>query len=81
MKTIRALIDERGDVHIDFVGYAGEECALAEEELRRALAELGLLTRVEALRHKSPGEIAAETEAQNPPRLYSLPRGRKVGLG
>lgn len=80
MKTIRAFIDERGDVHVDFVGYAGEECALAEEELRRALAELGLLTHMEALRRKSPDEIAAETEAQNSPQLYRMPRGQRVGL-
>ncbi len=79
MKTIRTFIDEQGNVHVDFVGYAGEDCALAEEELRRTLAELGLLTHVEALRQKSPAEIAAETRTQGPPQPYRIPQGRGLG--
>jgi hypothetical protein len=86
MKTIRTFIDERGNVYADFVGYAGEECALAEEELRKALAELGLLTSVEALRLKSLAEIAAEVglnprEGRDSASLARGPEGRKVRLG
>lgn len=81
MKAIRTLVDERGNVCADFVGYAGEECALAEDELRRALAELGLLTHVDALKHKSPAQIAAETQTQSAPQPQISPESRKVKLG
>lgn len=78
MKSIRTIIDEKGNVYADFIGYAGEECALAEDELRRALAELGLLTHVEALRRKSAAQIAAETQTQAQSQLQ--PQSRRVKL-
>jgi len=79
VKTIRTLVDERGNVYADFVGYAGEECALAEDKLRKALAELGLVTHVEALKPKTPAQIAAET--QTPSASQPPPESRKVKLG
>jgi len=79
MKSIRTVIDERGNVYADFVGYVGEECALAEDALRKALAELGLVTHVEALKRKTQAQIAAET--QTPSVSQPPPESRKVRLG
>lgn len=81
MKSIRTIIDEKGNVYADFIGYAGEECAPAEEELRKALAELGLLTQVEALKRKSAAQITAETETQAQSQPQISPQSRRVKLG
>lgn len=67
MKIIRAVIDAKGNVHVDFLGYAGEECAAAEEAFRRALAEFGLAINVLSLQRKDPGPMAAELRPHNPP--------------
>ena len=61
MKTIKAIVDEKGNVHVDFVGYVGEECAAAEEAFRRALAEFGLSVTLTALRRKDPDDMGAQT--------------------
>lgn len=58
MKTIKAIVDPKGNVHVDFVGYVGEECAAAEEAFRRALAEFGLRVTVIALRRKDADDMS-----------------------
>lgn len=77
MKVIRAVIDAKANVHVDFLGYVGEECAAAEEAFRRALAEFGLAINVLSLKRKDPGPMVAELSPHIPPtrRAQSNPHG------
>lgn len=70
-EMIRVVVDEKGNVHVEFVGYAGSSCQIEEEKLRRQLAELGLVGEVEGCRLKTPVEIEAEVGKGSP-----KPRGR-----
>lgn len=67
MKIIRAVIDAQGNVHVDFIGYVGQECAVAEEAFRRALAEFGLAINVLSMQRKDPGSTAAELGPRDAP--------------
>lgn len=62
-QAMRVTVDRRGEVHVDLIGYLGEECAAEEERLRDALASFGLAVEVDALRGKSPKEMVAEARA------------------
>jgi hypothetical protein len=63
---MRVIVDDHGEVHLDLIGFWGEECAVAEDELRETLAALGLKVEVDALRAKKPEEMIAEARALSP---------------
>lgn len=51
-KSINTIIQPNGDVVADFSGFAGDDCVVEEERLRRELASLGLTLRIaEQQRH------------------------------
>jgi hypothetical protein len=41
-KIIKTVIEPNGDVHTDFDGFVGDDCAIEEARLREELAALGL---------------------------------------
>jgi len=55
-KTILTTIDYQGNVHLDFAGYTGSECAQEEERLRRELITLGLQAEIRG-RQRKPEEF------------------------
>ena len=56
----RLVIDETGDIDVEFSCYEGNACRVEEDKLRRTLAELGLAVEVEWLKPKSSEQTAAE---------------------
>jgi len=60
-KVNSVIVDEKGDLQVEFSCYEGTACRVEEDKLRRALAELGLAVQVEWLKPKSPQQIEAET--------------------
>jgi hypothetical protein len=58
-KIIQTRIDPTGDVHLDFSGFAGQDCQTEEGRLRRELAVLGLNVDVK-LSPKSPVNQATQ---------------------
>jgi hypothetical protein len=41
-KIIQTSIEANGDVHLDFSGFAGRDCEIEEDRIRRELISLGL---------------------------------------
>lgn len=61
MKTaITVNIDEKGDLHLDFAGYANRACEYEEAELRRILAEMGLGITVKGAKPKAGSATTQE---------------------
>lgn len=50
--TIIVNIDEKGELQLDFSGYAHRACEFEEAELRRIMAEMGLGVRVKGTKSK-----------------------------
>ena len=60
MKQIKAEIGIKGAVSLEFVGFAGEECTEAREQLRKVLLGLGVMLDPQEVRKKSPSQISEE---------------------
>ena len=52
-RIIRTVVSPEGNIHADFSGFVGDECAAEEERMRRDLAELGLVVEVTAMQEKA----------------------------
>jgi len=74
-KVAQVVIDERGDVHLEFSGYEGQACRIDEEKLRQGLAELGLRAQIDQLRLKDLQEIAAEIAPEQVGSLKAKSKG------
>jgi hypothetical protein len=60
------IIDEKGNIQVDFYGYEGETCLKVEQKLKEALEELGLQVEVRSSKPKSSAQIQEElTQAQS----------------
>ena len=73
---MRVVVDDHGEVHLDLIGFLGEECAVEEDELRETLAALGLKVEVDALHAKRPEEMVAEARALSPSHEDSSGRSK-----
>lgn len=51
--TIVVNIDEKGELQLDFSGYANRACEFEEAELRRIMAEMGLGVRIKGAKSKA----------------------------
>lgn len=60
-KIIQTRVDAKGDVHLDFSGFAGHDCQTEEERFRRELVSLGLNVNVK-LSPKSPNVQAEASQ-------------------
>jgi len=69
-KVNKVIVDEKGNLQVEFSCYDGNECRVEEERFRRELAELGLAVKVDSFKPKSPQQIEAErkTQQQRPVR-------------
>lgn len=52
-RVIQTIIDESGNVNLDFEGFAGDDCVLEERRLREGLAALGLRVDAPSPRRKA----------------------------
>lgn len=64
MRKIIVTIEKDGTVKHDFVGFVGQACMQAEDELRAKLAELGI--QVATTRFEPKPELAHSQEAYRP---------------
>lgn len=60
MPENRIIIDEKGNIHVDFYGYEGDTCLEAEQKLKKTLEELGLRVEVKSSEPKSQAQIQQE---------------------
>ncbi len=59
-EKIEIRVDERGQVQVEFTGFAGDACLEEAEKLQKVLLDLGVRVRVEDLSMKSAGQIERE---------------------
>jgi len=64
MRKIVVTIESDGTVKHDYVGFAGQACMKADEELRAKLAELGI--QVEQTRFEPKPELTHSQETYRP---------------
>ena len=69
MKQIKALVDVKGEVNLEFVGFGGEECSEKRERLRKVLLEFGVMLDPQEIRKKSPSQISKELSQLSRERL------------
>ena len=67
-KLIRATVDDKGDVALDFSGFVGNDCLREEQKLSQDMAELGISLR-EAIRQRKVSVAST-----------SMPRDAKTSL-
>lgn len=60
MPENRIIVDEKGNIQVDFYGYEGDACLKAEERLKKVLEELGLHVEVKSSEPKTQAQIQAE---------------------
>ena len=68
MKKVRAQVSTKGEINLEFVGFAGEECTGAREELKKVLLELGVMLDPQQIRKKTASEISRELSPTSKPQ-------------
>lgn len=63
-KKIVIRVNPDGSVTHDFIGFAGQDCMVADDALRAKLAELGI--RVETIKFEPKPELLHNQEAYRP---------------
>ena len=71
-KVNQIVIDEKGNMKVEFSCYEGGECVLHEEKLREELVALGIAITVDSVKRKAPAQIEEETRTGQ----ASSPRAR-----
>lgn len=62
MPEIRLLVDKRGKLHLDMVGYKGDSCAPVLEKLLKTLSEQGIKPEVERIERIGEAPRVGEME-------------------
>jgi len=60
MRSIVAKIDKNGKVHIEFIGFVGEECSDEREQLRKVMLDFGVMLETEKITKKTIQQISKE---------------------
>ncbi len=59
-EKIEIKVDEKGQMQVEFTGFAGDACLEEAEKLQKVLLGLGVKVKVEDLSMKSAGQIKRE---------------------
>ncbi len=59
-RRVEVRVDPDGSVHTEFVGFLGDQCMEAAEEMRRVLKSYGLSLECVHFHEKAPEELAQE---------------------
>lgn len=62
MRKIKAEINTKGKLSLEFIGFVGEECREERERLRKIMVDFGVMLEPEKITKKSTQEITLETK-------------------
>lgn len=68
MKKVKAQVSTKGEINLEFIGFRGEECTGASEELRKVLLDLGVMLDPQQIRKKTASEISRELSPTSKPQ-------------